>query len=68
LFETDERYDYNINDYKNLYFNEKLSDVVRNINVRNRILEVDGRFIQQIDAVFHIPEKPANPLNYRAHF
>lgn len=68
LFETDERYDYQINEYKNLYFNEKLSDVVRNINVKDRILEVDGRFIQQIDAVFHIPEKPDNSLNYRAHF
>ena len=68
LLETDERYDYQINEYKNLYFNEKLSDVVRNINVKDRILEVDGRFIQQIDAVFHIPEKPDNSLNYRAHF
>ena len=68
LFETDERYNYQINEYKNLFFNEKLSDLARNINIKDRILEVDGRFIQQIDAVFHIPEKPDNPLNYRAHF
>ena len=68
LFENDERYDYKLNEYKDVYFNEKLSDLVRNMNVKDRILEVDGKFIQQLNAVYHVPEKPDHLLNYRTQF
>jgi len=68
LFESDERYTYNLNDYKDTYFNESLSDVVRNINIKNRILEVNNRFIQQVDPVFHNPKVNTDLLSYRTHF
>jgi len=68
LFETDERYDYQLNEYKNIYFNENLSDLVRNINVKDRILETKDKFVQRLDIIYHIPEKADNPLNYRAPF
>ncbi len=68
LFSSDERYNYDLNEYKNLFFNESLSDLVRNINTRNRILEVDGRFIQLVDPVYHEPDPPKNIFSYRTHF
>jgi len=68
LFENDERYEYKLNDYKNLYFNESISDLVRNINAKDRILESNGKFIQQLDAIYHEPPKPEKALDYRSHF
>jgi len=68
LFESDERYTYNLNDYKDIYFNESLSDLVRNINIKDRILVTDNRFIQQVDPIFHLPEKIDKVLTYRTHF
>lgn len=64
----EEKTDYNLNEFKNLYYNESLSELVRNINVENRILEHKGRLLQQIDPIFHIPEMPAHALDYRTHF
>jgi hypothetical protein len=58
---------YRLNDYKNRYFNESLSDLVRNISEKNRILEFDGQLIQQINPVFLSP-KGAPSLTYRTHF
>ncbi|MFA0962852.1 ATP-binding cassette domain-containing protein [Roseivirga sp. BDSF3-8] len=66
LLEKD--YDYNINEFKNRYFNESLSDLVRNVSVKERILEYDGRLIQQVDPIFLTPEAPDHALDYRAHF
>ena len=66
--ENDEAYDFNLNEAKDLYFNESLSDLVRNVTVSDRVIEYKGQLIQQIDPVFNRPDKPANPLNYRAHF
>jgi ABC-type multidrug transport system ATPase subunit len=68
LFESDERYDYDLSTYMNDYFNESLSDLVRNINVKNRILETEKGFIQQLDAIFHVPELSGKALDYRSHF
>jgi len=67
ILENSEDFDYDLNEYKNQYFNESLSDLVRNINVRDRIIEFRGNLIQQIDPIFHEPI-PNGPLNYRTHF
>ena len=52
---------------KNRYYNESLSDLVRNVNTKNRMLPYGDRLIQQIDPVFQDPA-PANVLDYRAAF
>ena len=57
-----------LNMYKNLYFNESLSDLVRNLGTEDRIIEGEHEFIQLIDPVYHIPDNPAHALDYRAHF
>lgn len=64
----EEKTDYNLNEFKNIYFNESLSELVRNINTENRILEHQGRLLQQIDPIYHIPELPDHAFDYRAHF
>jgi ABC transport system ATP-binding/permease protein len=66
--EKEEGLNYNLNEYKNRYYNESLGDLVRNIGVKDRIIEHDSKLIQQIDPIFQVPEQPQNPLNYRAHF
>ncbi len=58
---------YKVNTYKNLYYNESLADLVRNITEKERIIEYEGRLYQQINPVFLDP-KPSSPLDYRAHF
>ncbi len=60
--------DFEVNKYKNLYFSESLSDLVRNVGTEDRIIEGDGEFLQLIDPVYNVPDTPANPLDYRAHF
>lgn len=59
---------FDLNFYKNRYFNESLSDLLRNVSVKDRILEYKGELIQQIDPVYHIPDNPDNLLDYRSHF
>lgn len=58
---------YQLNTYKNHYFNESLADLVKNASAKNRIEEYRGELIQQINPVYLDP-KPAGPLDYRAHF
>jgi ABC-type multidrug transport system ATPase subunit len=67
-YENSADIDYSVNDYKNKYFNESLSDLVRNIAVKERLLEYDGQLIQQIDPIFNSPEYPNHALDYRTHF
>ena len=59
---------FEVNNYKNLYYNESLSDLVRNVGTEDRIIESEGEFQQLIDPVYNIPEHPAHALDYRAHF
>ncbi|WP_017733168.1 ATP-binding cassette domain-containing protein [Nafulsella turpanensis] len=59
---------FDINTYKNLYFNESLSDLVRNVSTEDRIIESNGEFIPLIDPVYQIPDNPAHALDYRSHF
>ncbi|MDN4166943.1 ATP-binding cassette domain-containing protein [Cytophagales bacterium LB-30] len=67
-FENDESFDYKLNEYKDKYYNESMADLVRNLNVKDRIIEFEGRLIQQIDPVFHEPAFPNHALDYRTHF
>ncbi|MCX2742835.1 ATP-binding cassette domain-containing protein [Mangrovivirga sp. M17] len=53
---------------KNEYFNESLSDLVRNISTEDRILEYKGGLLQQINPVYNTETYPKNKLDYRAHF
>lgn len=58
---------WNFNEYKNDYFNESLSDLVRNVNTVERMVEDRGELIQMIDPVFQEP-KPDHMLDYRTAF
>jgi hypothetical protein len=53
--------------YKDRYFNESLSNLVRNANGINRVTEQDGRLIQLIDPIFQ-NANPEHPLDYRTAF
>jgi hypothetical protein len=65
--ENDPDLSYNINTYKNKYYNESLADLVKNVTEKERIIEIDGRLVQQINPVFFDPI-PSGILDYRAHF
>jgi ABC-type multidrug transport system ATPase subunit len=59
--------DFDLNDYKNKYHNESLADLLRNLTIKDRVIEYKGKLIRQIDPIFYKPE-PANALDYRSHF
>lgn len=65
--ETAEGSTYNLNEYKNFYHNESLADLVTNISEKERIIESNGRLVQQINPIF-VDVVPAGLLDYRAHF
>ncbi|ELR70402.1 ABC-2 type transporter family [Fulvivirga imtechensis AK7] len=67
-FENNKDYDYDLNDYKNRYFNESLADLVTNISEKDRIIEYNGELIQQINPVFNDPTSPGHLFDYRTHF
>ena len=67
-FENKPGLKYKLNDYKDKYYNESLGDLVRNINVSDRIIEYKGKLLQRIDPVFNEPSVEAGFLNYRTHF
>ena len=59
---------YNLNDYKNKYYNESLADLVTNVNTSDRIIEYNGALIQQINPIYNDPDAPRHLLDYRTHF
>ncbi len=59
--------DYNLNHFKNAYYNESLADLVMNISEKERLIEYDGKLVQQVNPIFLDP-RPSGPLDYRAHF
>jgi ABC-type multidrug transport system ATPase subunit len=61
-------YNYDLNQIKDKYYNESLADLVRNLNVKDRIIEYEGMLIQQVDPVFNETLYPNHWLDYRAHF
>jgi hypothetical protein len=56
-----------VNEEKNAFFNESLSDLVKNVSVKERLLEYDGKLIQQINPIFQ-DTKPSGILDYRTAF
>lgn len=60
--------DFNVNMYKDRYFNESMTDLLRNSGTEDRILEQDGELVQLIDPIYQIPNNPKHALDYRAHF
>jgi ABC transport system ATP-binding/permease protein len=58
---------WSINENKNRYYNERLADIVMNVNTTDRIVEYKNELYQQIDPVFQV-HKPGNALDYRAPF
>jgi hypothetical protein len=59
---------YDLNEYKDRYHNESLSDLVRNVNSPHRIIEDQGRLLQTVDPVFNDPTTETAFFNYRTHF
>lgn len=62
-----EKHDIDITERKNKSHNESLTDLVRNIETKDRIIEHNGRLIQLIDPVFQSPT-PNNLADYRTVF
>jgi hypothetical protein len=58
---------YNVNEYKDRYYNESLADLVKNATEKNRIIEFEGELIPQINPIFFDPDTDS-PMDYRAHF
>jgi len=56
-----------VNEEKNAYHNESLSDLVKNVSVKDRLLEYNGQLIQQINPIFQDP-KPSGIFDYRTAF
>jgi len=52
---------------KDEHFNDQLDDLMKNGAAEDRVDFHNGRIIQIIDPIFHIPEQNG-PLNYRAQF
>ena len=59
--------DYNLNENKNVFFNESLADLVMNVSEKDRIIEYDGELVQQINPIFLDP-RPTSAIDYRTHF
>lgn len=62
-----EQQGFDIQKEKNDFFNESLSDLVRNINTKERIMEYKGQLVQNINPVFQSP-KPKSVFDYRTAF
>jgi hypothetical protein len=56
-----------VNEEKNRYHNESLSDLVKNVSVKERLLEYDGKLIQQINPIFQ-EIHPKGFWDYRTAF
>jgi ABC transport system ATP-binding/permease protein len=63
----DEKNGVDINDEKNRYYNESLADLVKNINTKERLLEYNGKLIQQINPIFQ-ETLPKSIFDYRTAF
>jgi hypothetical protein len=68
FLENQDEYEYDLNTFKNKYYNESLADLVRNINATDRIIEYEGKLLQRVDPVFNDPSPTAGFFNYRTHF
>jgi ABC transport system ATP-binding/permease protein len=58
----------NVNALKDDYFNESLSDMVRNATAKKRIVETDQYLAPKTDYVYFSPVEIKGKFDYRAHF
>ncbi len=56
-----------IGQLKDDYYNESLSELLRNISTKDRIIEFKGHLHQQVDPIFNEPGTNTL-LNYRTHY
>ena len=49
------------------FFNESLSDIVKKVFEKNKVLEYRHELVQQINPIYRDP-LPAGPLSFRTHF
>lgn len=52
---------------RNAYHNESVTDQVKKVFEKNKILEYNNEFVQQIDPIYLDPQ-PEGFLNFRSHF
>jgi hypothetical protein len=60
--------DFKLGEYKDRYFNESLTDLVRNINTKDKIIEYDNKLLKQSDPIYTDPVNPGHIFDYRTHF
>jgi ABC transport system ATP-binding/permease protein len=53
---------------KDMYFNESLSDLVRNAGAERRFVRINNCLLPKIDLVYFAPAGSKGLLDYRAHF
>ncbi len=58
---------FNLTAYKNQFYNESLADLMKNTSAKERIVEYEGKLLQQTDPVYRDPEIAAG-WDYRTHF
>ena len=59
---------YSLNGEKDKYFNQSLSDLVRNINTEDRMVESDNKLIRKIDPIYNTNYETGGAMDYRAPF
>ena len=57
-----------VNKLKDTYFNESLSDLVRNATAKKRIVDAKGYLAPKIDYIYFKPVATKGTFDYRAHF
>jgi ABC-type multidrug transport system ATPase subunit len=62
-----EKNGWSVNENKDLYANESLSDLVRNVRAGDPVLELNDEILQQLDPVYQAPT-PSGPFDYRSGF
>jgi ABC-type multidrug transport system ATPase subunit len=68
IYGYENNFGYNLSEMKNKHYNDGLADLVRNLAVKDRIIEFKGHLLQIVDPVFNDPKNPKNLLDYRSHF
>jgi ABC-type multidrug transport system ATPase subunit len=68
IYGYENTFKYDLSKMKDKDYNESLADLVRNLTVKNRVIEFKGRLLQIIDPVFNEPKNPKHLLDYRTHF
>jgi len=61
------KYNISIVEVKNENYNESLADLVKNVSTKERLLEYNGKLIQEINPIFQDPT-PTHALDYRTAF